>query len=108
MKPRSRRWAQFDINSLKSYRTIPEIVLFIMSDQVPNFAAIVPAAAADVVDEERSIPSPKHGEVLIRNHAIAINPVDWKRQAWNFKIPSYPVILGSGTYGEGDARQALY
>jgi NADPH:quinone reductase-like Zn-dependent oxidoreductase len=79
-----------------------------MSDQVSNLAALVPSAAADVVVEERSIPSPEPSEVLIRNHAIAINPVDWKRQGWNFKIASHPVILGSGTYEEGDACPALY
>jgi hypothetical protein len=93
---------------LNLYRITPEITLCNMSDRVPNLAALVPSVAADVVIEERSIPSPEPGEVLIRNHAIAINPIDWKRQAWNFKIASFPVILGSGTYEEGGTRRALY
>ncbi|MCJ1383273.1 hypothetical protein MMC17_006386 [Xylographa soralifera] len=26
-----------------------------------------------------------------------MDPIDWKRQAWGFVVPSYPVILGAGT-----------
>ncbi|KAH8646521.1 chaperonin 10-like protein [Ilyonectria robusta] len=62
-------------------------------------AAFFPAVATDLVLEACPTPSPGPGEVLIRNHAIAINPVDWKRQAWGFMIPSYPAILGSDIAG---------
>lgn len=67
-----------------------------MSDRTPNLAAVLQAAATDVVIQERKIPTPGPDEVLIRNHAIAINPIDWKRQAWGVAIASYPVVLGSG------------
>jgi NADPH:quinone reductase-like Zn-dependent oxidoreductase len=67
-----------------------------MSGYSPNLAALVPGIAADAVIEERKIPSPGPGEVLLRNHVIAINPIDWKRQAWGYKVTSFPVILGSG------------
>jgi len=67
-----------------------------MPDHAVNLAALLPALGADLVIEERPIPSPKEGEILIRNHALALNPVDWKRQSSGFAIPSYPTILGSG------------
>ena len=67
-----------------------------MADQTPNLAAVVPSAHSDVVVQERPIPSPGPDEILVQNKAIAVNPVDWKRPAWDFGISSYPVILGSG------------
>ena len=63
-----------------------------------NFAALLPALATPLVLGERPRPSPKDGEILVRNHAIALNPVDWKRQATGFGIEKYPAILGSGTH----------
>lgn len=61
-----------------------------------NLAAFLPGVAATLEIEARPIPVPGVGEVLIRNYAIAVNPVDWKRRNWGFGIPSYPTILGSG------------
>ncbi|KAH7116455.1 chaperonin 10-like protein [Dactylonectria macrodidyma] len=70
-----------------------------MAKQSTQTAAFLPAVATDLVLEACPIPSPGPGEVLIRNRAIAINPIDWKRQAWGFMIPSYPAILGSDISG---------
>ncbi len=67
-----------------------------MPEHTVNLAALLPAKGADLVIEERPVPIPKEGEVLIRNHALALNPVDWKRQAWGFAVTSYPTILGTG------------
>ncbi len=67
-----------------------------MPGHAVNLAALLPAQGADLVIEERPIPSPRDGEVLIRNQALALNPVDWKRQTSGFAISSYPTILGSG------------
>jgi NADPH:quinone reductase-like Zn-dependent oxidoreductase len=64
-----------------------------------NLAALLPSAAGKLVVEERAIPSPGPDELLIRNHAIALNPIDWKRQAFGIAIPSYPSILGSDVSG---------
>jgi len=44
--------------------------------------------------------SPAKGEVLIRNKAIAINPVDWKIQDIGFFISSWPAVLGEDLAGE--------
>jgi NADPH:quinone reductase-like Zn-dependent oxidoreductase len=64
-----------------------------------NLAALLPSAAGKLVVQERAIPSPGPDELLIRNHAIALNPIDWKRQAFGIAIPSYPSILGSDVSG---------
>ncbi|TEW63468.1 hypothetical protein E2R65_19490, partial [Mucilaginibacter phyllosphaerae] len=43
--------------------------------------------------------SPGPGEVLIRNHSIAVNPIDWKQQTLGVMVESYPKILGSDIAG---------
>jgi NADPH:quinone reductase-like Zn-dependent oxidoreductase len=37
---------------------------------------------------------------LLRNHAIAINPVDWMQQAWGIMIEKWPKVLGLDISGE--------
>jgi NADPH:quinone reductase-like Zn-dependent oxidoreductase len=70
-----------------------------MSNTTPNLAAILPSKASHLRLEERAIPSPGPDELLIRNHAIAINPVDVKRQTIGLYVSSYPVILGADISG---------
>ncbi|KAH6838614.1 chaperonin 10-like protein [Chaetomium sp. MPI-CAGE-AT-0009] len=70
-----------------------------MSKTTPNLAALLPAAGSKLVVEERPIPSPGPDEILVRNHAIALNPIDWKRVDYNIAIPSYPAVLGSDVSG---------
>ena len=43
---------------------------------------------------------PQSDEVLIRNHAVAMNPADWACQAMGILIPNYPFILGCDAAGE--------
>jgi NADPH:quinone reductase-like Zn-dependent oxidoreductase len=46
---------------------------------------------------------PQAGEVLVRNHALAINPVDWMMPILGrrlFKWLKYPFVLGSDIAGE--------
>lgn len=69
-----------------------------MPSQEANLAAVVPATAKDLVIQERQIPAPGSDEILVRNHAVGINPVDWKRQIYGFNNPSYPLVLGSGEF----------
>ncbi|KAK3356754.1 chaperonin 10-like protein [Lasiosphaeria hispida] len=64
-----------------------------MSDQT-NLAAVLASPKTDFLVQERPIPSPGPGELLIRNHAVGLNPIDWLRQAMDFLISSYPAILG--------------
>jgi NADPH:quinone reductase-like Zn-dependent oxidoreductase len=46
------------------------------------------------------LPTPSPHEVVIKNHALAINPVDWKIQDYDVVIQHYPAILGSDVAGE--------
>ncbi|KAK1753850.1 chaperonin 10-like protein [Echria macrotheca] len=69
------------------------------STTTPNMAAVLPSPRADLVVQEQPIPTPGPGELLIRNHAVALSPSDWKRQAFDIMIPSYPTILGADLAG---------
>ena len=42
-------------------------------------------------------PGPK--EVLVKNFATALNPVDWKIQSLGILVEHYPVLLGSDIAG---------
>ncbi|KAL6715150.1 hypothetical protein ACLMJK_007414 [Lecanora helva] len=64
-----------------------------------NQAAVLKSAKARLETEDRAIPKPGQGEVLIRNVALATNPVDWKMQENGFMIESYPTVLGSDVAG---------
>ncbi|KAL5373533.1 hypothetical protein DPSP01_012662 [Paraphaeosphaeria sporulosa] len=70
-----------------------------MNTQRKNLAAILPAPQAEFVVEERPIPTPGPDEVLVRNHFIGLNPLDWKRQLTGMFVPSYPAILGTDLSG---------
>ncbi|KAH7140870.1 chaperonin 10-like protein [Dactylonectria macrodidyma] len=70
-----------------------------MAEQSTHSAVFLPALAKDLVLGKRDTPSPGPGEVLIRNHAIAVNPIDWKRQLSGFMIQSFPAILGADVSG---------
>lgn len=52
------------------------------------------------VVQERHVPEPGSGEVLVEVHATALNPVDWKvhADAPPF-ITEYPLVLGSDAAG---------
>lgn len=67
-----------------------------MSENETNVAALLPGLGQDLILQERPISSPGPGQVLIRNHSVAVNPVDWKQQAMGFMVDSYPKVLGSG------------
>lgn len=48
---------------------------------------------------QREIPTPGAGEVLVEIHATALNPIDWKIQAFDLFIKEYPTILGQDAAG---------
>lgn len=45
------------------------------------------------------MPKPGPHEVVVRNHALAINPLDWKMQE-GLHVESYPTIMGTDIAGE--------
>lgn len=64
-----------------------------------NQAAVLKEAKATLTVEERPIPKPGADEMLVKNAAVATNPVDWKMQSTGLAIASYPTILGSDIAG---------
>ena len=66
----------------------------------PNQAAWIPSPGArlEVGPSETGVPGPH--DLLIKNHAWAINPIDWKIQAFGMFIDSYPSIFGCDIAGE--------
>ena len=45
------------------------------------------------------VPTPNQDEVLIRIEAAALNPVDWKIQAYGLFIEKFPAVLGTDSAG---------
>ena len=64
-----------------------------------NKAAVATEAGKPLVTESREIQQPKPSEVIIKNHAIAINPADWKMRDSGVFVESFPIILGSDVAG---------
>lgn len=50
--------------------------------------------------EDQPLPKPQQGELLVRNHAIGLNPVDWKFILWGHPVWSWPHIPGVDGTGE--------
>lgn len=44
-------------------------------------------------------PTPKAGEVSIRNRAVALNPIDWKKLEYGIMVDSWPAIFGADVAG---------
>ena len=47
----------------------------------------------------RNVPTPGAGDILVKNEAVGLNPVDWKVQTYGLFIEDYPVILGFDAAG---------
>ena len=45
------------------------------------------------------VPKPAAGEVLVRIEATALNPIEWKIQAFGILITDFPAVLGSDIAG---------
>jgi NADPH:quinone reductase-like Zn-dependent oxidoreductase len=75
-----------------------QIIIFSMAS---NSAAWLPAAKAASF-EVRSAPlwTPAEGEILVKNGAVAINPVDGSLQTFAWFPMQYPTILGQDVAGE--------
>ncbi len=53
----------------------------------------------DFAIRQADVPSPATGEILVRVQSAALNPVDWKIQAYGIFVETYPVVLGSDIAG---------
>ncbi|KAJ6134025.1 chaperonin 10-like protein [Penicillium sp. IBT 18751x] len=65
-----------------------------------NKAAWIPEALAyPFTIKSAPKPKPGPGEVVIKNAAVAINPIDWKIQSSGFYLDKYPFVLGEDAAG---------
>ena len=67
--------------------------------QETNLAAVLQSPKARITVTARPIPVPGEQELLVRNHAVAVNPVDWKIQDYDILLDKYPNVLGSDVSG---------
>ncbi|OQO07718.1 hypothetical protein B0A48_07415 [Cryoendolithus antarcticus] len=65
-----------------------------------NQAAWLDGKGKDLRVAEAELPSPGADQVVIKAHALAINPVDWKIQDYGFFVQTWPAVLGEDIAGE--------
>ncbi len=68
-----------------------------------NAAAWIRAKSGQLEVGSAPYPAPGDDQIVVRNHAVAINPVDWIIQvagAVAYRWLSYPTVLGSDVAGE--------
>ncbi|KZM22274.1 uncharacterized protein EKO05_0011368 [Ascochyta rabiei] len=66
-----------------------------------NKAAFITEAKANPLQVKNApLPSAGKGEIVVRNHAAAVNPVDWKIQDYGIFLQKYPNVLGTDVAGE--------
>jgi NADPH:quinone reductase-like Zn-dependent oxidoreductase len=61
--------------------------------------ALLPALDTPLAISTYTVPSPGPGEVLVENHAIALNPIEWKVQQFGYFVEKYPFVMGSDAAG---------
>ena len=66
-------------------------------------ALVLPAKYADFVIELVPVPKPGPGQLLIKIHSVALNPVDWKIQKNGIIVHEFPAILGTDIAGTVEA-----
>lgn len=70
--------------------------------QPRNYAAFLLSENAPVAVAETPFPKCGAEELIVKNHVVAVNPVDWKIQAagpGRFNL-TYPIVLGQDLAGE--------
>jgi len=68
-----------------------------------NTAAWIPAKRAQLQVGPAPLPAPRADEILVKNRAVAVNPIDWVIQDTGsliFRWITYPFVLGSDLAGE--------
>ncbi|TVY44836.1 Dehydrogenase [Lachnellula subtilissima] len=79
-----------DISTVSSSNTVFE------SEEASTHRALVIASKRQYALLELH-PSPKFEndtEVMVRNHAVGLNPIDWKSVDYNFCLPAFPWVTG--------------
>lgn len=65
-----------------------------MSDNANKAAWLTEAKQKPLKVDHAPMPTPGPDEIVIKNKAVAVNPVDWKIQDSGYFIKDYPNILG--------------
>jgi NADPH:quinone reductase-like Zn-dependent oxidoreductase len=71
-----------------------------MSTPSNNAAWLIHEKAKPFTVKEATYTPPSPTEIVIKNHAVAINPVDWVLQDFASFPLTYPIILGTDVAGE--------
>ncbi|MCJ1235786.1 hypothetical protein MMC14_003757 [Varicellaria rhodocarpa] len=64
-----------------------------------NTAAVLEKVNSPLTVQKRDIPTPASHQILIKNHAIATNPVDYMNRDTGMFVKTYPTVLGSDISG---------
>ncbi|KAK5688982.1 hypothetical protein LTS10_000962 [Elasticomyces elasticus] len=67
---------------------------------IDNQSAFLNGVGVELRIGDSPMPTPGSDQIVIRNHAVAINPIDYKKQASGKFIRSYPIVLGQNVAGE--------
>ena len=62
-------------------------------------ALVLPAKYAELVVQSVPVPKPGPGQLLVKIHSVALNPVDWKIQRNGIIVHEFPGILGTDIAG---------
>lgn len=71
-----------------------------MPSQTHKAFFVLAPNTTDYVTGDTETPKPNAGEILVKVHAAALNPVDWKAPKYNVFIDKYPAVLGADAAGE--------
>ena len=63
-------------------------------------ALLLDAKFGKLVVDTIPVPKPGPGDILVKVHAAALNPVDWKIHKYGVFIQTFPAILGSDISGD--------
>ena len=62
--------------------------------QTQRALAVVAKGQYDLLDSQPIPEFENENEVLIRNYAVGLNPIDWKTVDYNFCLPAFPWVTG--------------
>jgi hypothetical protein len=84
------------IASEKTIKVIATPTVVETSTPLTQQALVIAAKHTYRLDRAFPVPEVHNGdEILIRNCAVGLNPIDWKSVDWNFCLPEFPwVCLG--------------
>lgn len=68
--------------------------------QTNRAAWITEARSKRLVVQDALYPTPGREEIVVKTACVAINPVDYKIQEWDFMKMQYPAVLGCEVAGE--------